>query len=130
MSNMDGQGRKTLAVTVVIAWPRSHASAHSRTSTRTRTSCDRVVRAKHTNSGAELGASQGNHVLSDMGSNDFAMLGGGIVKNPLNEIVAVLVTCNVNQWDASTVTTTFTDSVQVATKEFCASNFETLLDDL
>ena len=69
-------------------------------------------------------------MLPNVASNHFAMLHSSIVKNPLDEIVAVLVACNVDKWDAGAILAPLADSVEVAAKEFCASNLEALLDYL
>jgi hypothetical protein len=65
-----------------------------------------------------------------MGSDNLPMLGSSIVEDPLDEVVAVLVTRNVNQRDASAVSTSFTNAVQVARKKIAAPDLETLLDNL
>lgn len=58
------------------------------------------------------------------------MLRGGIVKNPLNQVVAILVTCDVNQGDASAIAAAFTNAVEVSTQKIPSANFEALLNYL
>lgn len=69
-------------------------------------------------------------MLTDMCCNHLAVLRGGIVENPLNKVIAVLVACNVNQGDPSSVPPAFADSIQVSAKKVCAANLQTLLDNL
>lgn len=118
------------AISTAVAWPGSHAPAHSWAGTRTGTGGNRMVGAEHSDSGTKFGSSKGDHVLPDVGSNDFAMLRRGIVQDPLDEVVSVLIARDVNQGDASTITTSFADSVEVAAKEFSTANLEALLNHL
>jgi hypothetical protein len=111
---------------------RTHARARetdSRASTRTRASLDGRVGAEHSNSRAELGSTQRDHVLSDVLSNNLTMLGVGVSENILDEIVSVLVTSDVDQWNARTIETALTDTVKISTEEVNTTNFETLLND-
>jgi hypothetical protein len=89
-----------------------------------------MVGAEHSDSGTKLGSTKGDHVLPDVSSNDFAMLRGGIVQDPLDEVVSVLIARDVNQGDAGTITTSFADSVEVAAQELSTTNLETLLNHL
>jgi hypothetical protein len=89
-----------------------------------------MVGAEHADTRAKLGTSQGDHVLSDMSGNNLAMLRRGVVEDPLDEVIAILIAGDVDEWDACTVATTLTDSVQVAAEELCTSDLETLLDNL
>jgi hypothetical protein len=65
-----------------------------------------------------------------MGSNDVPVLLRSMRKNPLDQVVAVLVAGDVDQRDARTVRTAFTDAVQVAREELRSSDLEALLNDL
>lgn len=69
-------------------------------------------------------------MLADMSRNDVAVLRTGVRENVLDEIVAVLVTRNVDQGDAGTVDTALADSIQIAAEELGAPNLEALLDNL
>jgi hypothetical protein len=69
-------------------------------------------------------------VLSDVLSNNLTMLRVGMRENVLDEIVAVLVTGDVNQWDARTIKATFTDAVKVAAEEVNTTNLKALLNNL
>ena len=51
-------------------------------------------------------------------------------ENVLDEIVAVLVAGDVDQWDARTIETAFTDSIKIAAEEVNTANLEALLNDL
>lgn len=69
-------------------------------------------------------------MLSDVLSNNLTMLGVGVRENVLDEIVAVLVAGNVDQWDARTIETTLTDTIKVAAEEVNTTNLEALLNYL
>jgi hypothetical protein len=69
-------------------------------------------------------------VLANVLSNDLAMLRVGVRQDILNEVVAILIACNVNQGNARTIWTTLADTIKVATKEFNTTNLEALLDNL
>ena len=69
-------------------------------------------------------------MLADVLSNNLAMLWVGVSENVLDEIVAVLVAGDVDQWNAGAIETTLTDTIQVATEEVDAANLEALLNDL
>jgi len=69
-------------------------------------------------------------VLADVSSHNLAMLRAGVGKDPLNEVVAVLVAGNVNQGDARAVHATLTHTIEVATQKLRTPNLETLLDNL
>jgi len=58
------------------------------------------------------------------------MLRVGVCENVLDEIVAVLVTGDVDQWNAWTIKTTLTDTIKVAAEEVDTTNLEALLNDL
>lgn len=69
-------------------------------------------------------------MLTYMGSNDLAMLGAGIRENVLNQIIAILVAGNVDQWDSRSVDTTLADAVEIASKKLGTTNLQALLDYL
>lgn len=66
-------------------------------------------------------------MLANVGGHNLAMLRRGIVENPLNKVVSVLVARNIDQRDASAVSSTFAHAVQVASKELAPSNLEAFL---
>lgn len=68
-------------------------------------------------------------MLPDMGSHHLAMRRSRIVKNPLDQIVAILVAGNINQRDSSAVPAALTDTIEVTTKKLSASNLEAFLND-
>lgn len=106
-----------------------YPAAHARADTWSRSSGDSVVSTEHAHSRTKLGSSERDHVLSNMGRHHLAMLRSGVVKNPLNKVVAVLIARNVNQGDSSAVTTTFADAIEVAPEKLGSSNLETFLND-
>ncbi len=88
------------------------------------------VGTEHTNSRAKFGATQRDHVLADMAGNELTMLGIGVRENVLDEVIAILITSNVDQRNSRTIKTAFADAVEVATEEFRTTNLETFLDNL
>lgn len=50
-------------------------------------------------------------------------------QNVLNEIVAILVAGNIDEWNSRTIKTTFADAIQVATQKLDATYLQTLLDN-
>jgi len=69
-------------------------------------------------------------MLSDVLSNNLTVLWVGVSENVLDEIIAVLVTGDIDQWDARTIETTLTDTVKVAAEEVNTTNLEALLNNL
>jgi hypothetical protein len=67
-------------------------------------------------------------VLANVGSHNFAMLRVRMSEDILNQIVAVLIAGDVDQWDAWPVYPSFANSVQISIKEFSTTNLETFLD--
>lgn len=97
---------------------------------RSRTGCDGRVGAKHTNTRSEFGSTERDHVLADVASDNLSMLRVGVSKNVLDEIVAVLVAGNINEWNTGTIVAAFTDTVKIATKKFHSANLEALFNNL
>lgn len=50
------------------------------------------IAAEHGHARAILGAAKGNHVLADVGSNQFAVVRTAVGENVLDEVIAELVT--------------------------------------
>lgn len=88
------------------------------------------VGTKHADSGSEFGATQRDHVLSNMSSHDVAMLRAGVGQDVLDQVVAVLITGNINEWNARSVGTAFADTIQVSTEKLGPANLQALLDNL
>lgn len=82
-----------------------------------------MVCAEHPHARTKLGASKRDHVLADMGSHHLTVLWGGIVQNPLNKIVSVLVTGNIDEWDPGSIGTALADAVEIAAQKISASYF-------
>lgn len=108
----------------------SNGSTDGRADTRTGTSLDSRVGAEHANTRAKLGSTERDHMLADMACNQLTVLRVGVSQDVLNEVVAVLVAGDVDQWDARTIETTFTDTIKIAAEEIGTANLETFLDDL
>lgn len=88
----------TIPTRVARVWLR-HArvgSTDSRASTGTRTSLNGRVGAEHANTRAKLRSTEGDHMLANVLSDNLTVLRVGVCKDVLNEVVAVLVTCDVN----------------------------------
>jgi hypothetical protein len=86
-----------------------------------------MVGAEHSDAGSKLGASERHHVLSDVGSDSLSVLRSSVVENPLDQVVAILIAGNVNEWDSSSISSTLTNTIQVSAQEITAPNLETLL---
>lgn len=69
-------------------------------------------------------------MLPNVGSNDFAVLRRGVVEDPLDEIVSILIASNVDQRNTGTITASLADSVKIAAQKFGTANLEALLDNL
>jgi len=69
-------------------------------------------------------------VLANVLGDNLAMLRVGVCENVLDEVVAVLITRNINQGNARTIVVTFTDSIKVASKEVDTADLEALLNNL
>jgi hypothetical protein len=50
------------------------------------------------------------------------MLRVGVGENVLDEIVTVLIACDIDEWNARTIMATFTNSIEIATKEVHTTN--------
>lgn len=89
-----------------------------------------MVGAKHADARAKLGSAKRDHVLADMGSDDFAVLGGGMSQDVLDEVIAILVAGDVDEGDPWAVNPPLANSVEVPPQELRTANLQTLLNDL
>ncbi len=69
-------------------------------------------------------------MLADVNGDLLTLMVMGVHEDPLDEVVAILITSNVDEWDAWTIWTSSGDDSKVAIQEFKPTNLETLLDDL
>ncbi len=113
-------------ITRTGAYTSSHGWANAGTGTRD----DGVVGAQHSDSRAELGSTERDHVLPDVGRNNVTMLRGGVCENVLNQVIAILVAGDVDQGNPGTVDSALTHSIKVSTKEVGATNLQTLFNHL
>lgn len=97
---------------------------------RSRAGCNGGVGAKHTDTRPKFGSAERDHVLADVAGDNLPVLGVGVSKNVLNEIVAVLVAGNVNEWDTGTVVAAFANTIKISTKKLHSTNLEAFLDNL
>jgi hypothetical protein len=112
-----------------IGW-RHAARTDGRSDARSRARGNGWVGAKHANPGAKLGSTKGNHVLADVTCNNLSMLRVGVGKNVLDEIVAVLIAGNIDEWDTWTIRTPFADTIEISAEKFDTTNLEAFLDNL
>ena len=89
-----------------------------------------MVGAEHADTGAELGAAERDHVLPNVRCDNVAVLRSRVGENVLNEIIAVLVTGDVDERNARSVDSALADTVKVATKKLRATNLQALLNNL
>lgn len=61
------------------------------------------IAAEHSNTRSELGTTERDHVLSNMDGDLLTLVMMSVHQNPLNEIIAVLITSNVDQRNAGTI---------------------------
>ena len=69
-------------------------------------------------------------MLADVGGDHLTVLRRGVVENPLDEVVAVLVARDIDQGDPGSIAAALANSVQVSAKKVSATDLEALLDDL
>src|SRR5450432_3961204 len=121
-----------LTISTTVAWNLGYTRANdgSGSDTRSRSGSNCRVGTEHANSRAELGPTKRHHMLSNMASNYLSMLRIGVSQDVLNKIVAILITGNIDQRDARTIQTAFTNTIQVAAKKLDAPNLETLFNNL
>lgn len=88
------------------------------------------VGAEHANTRAELGPTERDHVLANVAGNKLTMLRVGVSQDVLNEVVAILVTGDIDQWNAWAIKTAFADTIKIAAEEVGTTNLEALLNNL
>ena len=69
-------------------------------------------------------------MLADVDSNLLTLVSVGIHQDPLNEVVAILVSSNVDEGNARTIRTSSGDDAQIAVEELVTTNLEAFLDNL
>jgi hypothetical protein len=69
-------------------------------------------------------------VLANMDSNLLALMNVSIHQNPLNEIVAVLISSNIDERNARTIRPSSSDDSKIAIQEVQSANLEALLNNL
>jgi hypothetical protein len=85
------------------------------------------VGAKQGDSSSEFRAAQGDHVLADVDCDLLSLMMVGIHQNPLYQIVAILVTGNINQRNARAIWVCGSDDAKVVLEELNTTNLQTLL---
>jgi hypothetical protein len=61
---------------------------------------------------------------------NLTMLRVGVSEDILDQVITVLIACNINQRNAWTVETTFADTIKISAKEIDATNLKALLNNL
>lgn len=121
-----GLSRFPSAVGTTVSGPRGHPT-HGRANSGAGTRRNCGIGAEHPDTRPELGAAEGHHVLSNMSSHNLPMLRVGVRQDVLDQVVAVLVTGDVDERDAWTVNPALTDAVEVAAEKLRSANLQTLL---
>lgn len=65
-----------------------------------------------------------------MRSHHIAVLSSRVGQNPLDQVVSILVACDVDQRDSGAIHAAFTDPVKVTRKELTSANLQALLNYL
>lgn len=120
---------RTKAVTVARA-ERAVGAVERETSGWTRTSGESGIAAKHGNPRSVLGATERNHVLANMGCDNLLSLWITAAEDVLDEVVAKLITRNIDERHAWTIWAGFAHNVEISIQKVVAANFETLLHNL
>lgn len=98
------------------------ASSHARSHGRPGSSGTGWVGTKHADSRTKFGATQRDHVLSNMSSHDVAMLRAGVGQDVLDQVIAILITGNVDERNARSVGTALADTIQIPTEKLGPTN--------
>lgn len=104
-------------------------STHWSTNTRAWTGLNCRIGAKHANTRTELGTTKRDHMLANVLSNDLAVLWVGVRQDVLDQVVAILVAGDVNEWDARAVVATFADTIEIAAKEVNTADLKALFNN-
>ena len=119
---------------LAVSWPLAAWLAWSsvwiNNGSRTRTSDRARIAAEHGNSRAKLGTTKGDHVLADVNGDLLTLMVMGVHQDPLDEVVAILIASDVDEWDAWTIRASSGDDSKVPIQELKTTNLQTLLDDL
>lgn len=108
----------------------SIAASHRHASWRSRARGVGWVAAQHGDTAAVLGATEGDHVLADVGSHNLTTLRIAVGEDVLDEVVTELISGNVDERHAWAIWTSLADAVKVAIEEVAATDLQALLDDL
>jgi hypothetical protein len=84
------------AMYAAIAWTRCYPATHGRADAGTRTSGNSRIGAKHSDTRTKLRSSKRNHMLADVSGNDLSMLRICMGEYVLNQVVAILITGNID----------------------------------
>ena len=107
---MVGVATRTIVRTITESWtvrPRVGSLAATSRWTRacwTRTSAVAGTTAEHCDARAILGATKGDHVLADVGSDNLTVMVAAVGKDVLDQVVAKLVTSNCRSVSSCSIT--------------------------
>jgi hypothetical protein len=68
-------------------------------------------------------------VLANVNGDLLTLMMMRVHQNPLDEVIAILVASNVNEWNARSIWTSGSNDSKIVIQEFKTTNLETLLDD-
>ena len=83
-----------------------------------RTSHLRRVAAEHCDTRAKFGTAERDHMLANMDSNLLTLVVLGVHQNPLDKVVAVLITSNIDERNTWTIRMGRSDDSEIALEEF------------
>lgn len=86
------------------------------------------VATQHSHTRAEFGASEGDHMFANMAGNLLALMMVAVHQDPLNQVIAVLITRDVDQGNARSIRVGSGHTMQVLLHELCSTNLEALLN--
>jgi hypothetical protein len=69
-------------------------------------------------------------MLADVNGNLLSLMMVGVHQDPLDEVIAVLVASNVDEWDAWTIGMRSGDDSEITFQEFRSTDLQALLDHL
>lgn len=69
-------------------------------------------------------------MLANVSSNDLAVLRISLCQDPLDQVIAILVAGNIDQWNTGSVDPAFTNSIQVTAQKIPPSDLEAFLNYL
>lgn len=69
-------------------------------------------------------------MLANVSGDNLTVLRVGMSEDVLNEVVAILITCNIDKGNTGSIHASLTDAIQVSAQEFGPANFQAFLNNL